>query len=63
MRWGVVWLFGDGLANGLGFGLGWACHRSLESFPFTNIEHTVVQGLLGEVHQESLSCTCNKLHM
>ena len=38
-------------------------HRSLESFPFTNIEHTVVQGLLGEVHQESLSCTCNKLHM
>ena len=33
------------------------------SFPFTNIEHTVAQGLLGEVHQESLSCTCNKLHM
>ena len=33
MRWGVVWLFGDGFGDGFGFGLGWACHRSLRAFP------------------------------
>ena len=52
VRWGVVWLFGDGP--------GWV---SLKSFPLTNVEHAVVQGLLGEVHQKSLSFTCKKLHV
>ena len=33
------------------------------AFPSQISSMWVVQGLLGEVHQESLSCTCNKLHM